>query len=50
MMMMVDLEHCTNDVEIIIDGDLQHPTHLIPKMIETWEERYKRVNSGSLSL
>ena len=32
------LEYCTGDAAIIMDGDLQHPPHLIPHMIEKWEE------------
>jgi dolichol-phosphate mannosyltransferase len=31
------LELCEADAAIIIDGDLQHPPHLIPSLISEWE-------------
>lgn len=34
----VGLNHCDSDGAIIIDGDLQHPPHLIPSMISEWEK------------
>lgn len=32
------LELCTGDVVISMDGDLQHPPHLLPTLIELWRE------------
>lgn len=31
------LDHAAGDAVITLDGDFQHPPHLIPKMIEKWE-------------
>ncbi len=31
------LDHARGDAVITLDGDFQHPPHLIPKMIEKWE-------------
>ena len=33
---MAGLDHATGDVVIVMDGDLQHPPELIPKMIQAW--------------
>jgi dolichol-phosphate mannosyltransferase len=35
--------YATGDCVISMDGDLQHPPELIPKMIEKWKEGYKIV-------
>ena len=32
------MDFCTGGVAITMDGDLQHPPELIPKMIEAWED------------
>ena len=32
------LHQCTSDAAIILDGDMQHPPHLIPTMISEWEK------------
>lgn len=32
------LHHCTGDVAVIIDADLQDPPEVIPQMIETYEK------------
>lgn len=34
------LDFCSGDVVISMDGDLQHPPHLIPAMIEQWNNGY----------
>ena len=34
------LDFCSGDIVISIDGDLQHPPYLIPKMIEYWQDGY----------
>jgi glycosyltransferase involved in cell wall biosynthesis len=35
--MRAGIELCDADAAIIIDGDLQHPPHLIPSLISEWE-------------
>ncbi len=34
------LDHCSGDVVISMDGDLQHPPGLIPEMIQKWQAGY----------
>jgi len=34
------LDHCHGDCAVIIDGDLQDPPELIPKMISKWQEGF----------
>ncbi len=34
------LDFCSGDVVISMDGDLQHPPHLIVKMLEQWKNGY----------
>lgn len=34
------LEHCTGEAVIILDGDLQDPPELIPKLLEQWQKGY----------
>jgi len=34
------LDYATGDCVISMDGDLQHPPELIPKMIQKWQEGY----------
>jgi len=34
------LDHSEGDCVISMDGDLQHPPHLLPQMIRAWEEGY----------
>ena len=42
--MQAGLAKCKDkDAVIIMDADLQHPPHLIPKMIENWENGYNIV-------
>ncbi|WP_203362723.1 glycosyltransferase family 2 protein [Bacillus sp. REN10] len=37
------LQYATGKVIIIMDADLQHPPHLIPALIQGWEEGYDQV-------
>lgn len=37
------LQHSSGDVVITMDGDLQHPSYLIPQMIGQWEKGYEFV-------
>jgi len=37
------LDFATGDAVVSLDGDLQHPPELIPKMIEKWQEGYEIV-------
>lgn len=39
------LEHALGDIVITLDGDLQHPADLIPKMIAKHQEGYDVVNT-----
>ena len=41
--MLAGLHYAKGDAVIIMDGDLQHPPALIPKMIEKFEEGYEQV-------
>ncbi len=34
------LDFCSGDIVVSMDGDLQHPPHLIPSMIEQWKNGY----------
>jgi glycosyltransferase involved in cell wall biosynthesis len=34
------LDHAYGDCVITMDGDLQHPPHLIPQLLEKWEQGY----------
>ena len=34
------MDYCTGDVVVIMDGDLQDPPELIPKLIEKWKEGF----------
>jgi len=37
------LRHASGDAVIIMDGDLQHPPSVIPKLVERWREGYRVV-------
>ena len=39
------LDHASGDAVIIIDGDLQDPPELIPKLVEKWLDGYDVVNA-----
>ncbi len=32
------MEHCTGDVVVTLDADLQHPPAFIPRMLDLWEQ------------
>jgi glycosyltransferase involved in cell wall biosynthesis len=38
------LQYSAGEIVITMDGDLQHPPHLIPKMIEYWKNGYETVH------
>lgn len=40
------LEHAIGNAVITLDGDLQHPPHLIPKMIKLWQENQADIVEG----
>ncbi len=35
---LAGMKHCTSDLVITMDGDLEHPPEHIPKMIQLWRE------------
>lgn len=37
------LDHTNGQAIIIMDGDLQHPPEIIPKLIQKWKERFELV-------
>jgi dolichol-phosphate mannosyltransferase len=39
------LEHAAGDAVIMMDGDLQHPPELIPRLLDKWCEGYEVVNT-----
>lgn len=52
--MLAGFDHVTGDCMVIMDADLQDPPHLIPQMLEYWEQGYddvyaKRANRGKES-
>jgi len=53
--MLAGFDYVTGDCMIIMDADLQHPPHVIPKMIYEWESGFddvygKRISRGKESL
>lgn len=54
--LLAGIDHCTSDVLIMMDSDLQHPPALIPEMVARYEEgndivyTTKRVNKGETKL
>ena len=49
--MLAGFDYVTGDCMVIMDADLQHPPHVILKMVEKWEQGYddvyaKRVTRG----
>lgn len=40
---MAGIRHCTGDVTLIIDADMQDPPELLVEMLEKWKEGYKIV-------
>ena len=52
--MLAGFDYVTGDCMIIMDADLQHPPHAIPKMVEEWENGFddvygKRITRGKES-
>lgn len=52
--MLAGFDYVTGDCMVIMDADLQHPPHVILKMLEKWEEGYedvyaKRITRGKES-
>ena len=52
--MLAGFDYATGDCMVIMDADLQHPPHMIPKMLKLWEEGYedvyaKRITRGKES-
>lgn len=52
--MLAGFDYVTGDCMVIMDADLQHPPHVILKMVEKWEQGYddvyaKRVTRGKES-
>lgn len=41
--MLAGLERATGDAIVIMDADLQHPPHLLPRMVELYEQGYDQV-------
>lgn len=39
------LEHAIGSAAIVMDADLQHPPHVIPRLIEKWKDGYDVVNT-----
>ena len=40
------LEHAAGDAVVMMDGDLQHPPEVIPRLLEKWREGYEVVNTA----
>lgn len=47
--MLAGFDYVTGDCMIIMDADLQHPPHIIPDMLQKWEEGYDDVYAKRLS-
>ena len=47
--MLAGFDNATGDCMVIMDADLQHPPHIINKMLEKWEEGYYDVYGKRLS-
>lgn len=43
------LEHADGDAVITMDGDLQHPPELLPKMLRLWEEGFEIVQTKRMA-
>jgi glycosyltransferase involved in cell wall biosynthesis len=41
--MLAGFDHATGDCLVIMDADLQHPPHVIPQMLQYWQEGYEDV-------
>lgn len=47
--MLAGFDYSSGDCVVIMDADLQHPPHVIPMMLEKWEEGYQDVYGRRLS-
>lgn len=47
--MLAGFDYATGDCVVIMDADLQHPPHVVPRMISKWEEGYEDVYGKRLS-
>jgi len=43
------LDHAVGDCIVTMDGDLQHPPELIPRLVEKWQEGYEVVTTIRLN-
>ena len=41
--MLAGFDHATGDCLVIMDADLQYPPHVIPQMLQYWQEGYEDV-------
>lgn len=47
--MLAGFDYVKGDCMVIMDADLQHPPHVIPQMLEKWEEGYDDVYASRLT-
>ncbi len=47
--MLAGFDHASGDCTVIMDADLQHPPHVVPQMLEKWEEGYQDVYGRRLA-
>lgn len=47
--MLAGFDYVTGDAVVIMDADLQHPPHVIPEMINRWEDGYDDVYGKRLT-
>jgi len=55
MALKAGLDHAKGDVTICMDGDMQHPPHMLPTLINKWKEGYdivvtKRLDHESIGV
>ncbi|MCD7974403.1 MAG: glycosyltransferase [Phascolarctobacterium sp.] len=50
MALTCGLDNADGDVVITMDGDLQHPPELIPKMLDLWKDGHDIVQTKSLAM
>ena len=49
MALTCGLDHADGDAVITMDGDLQHPPQLLPKLLRLWEQGYEIVQTKRLA-
>lgn len=47
--MLAGFDYVKGDCMVIMDADLQHPPHVIPQMLEKWEEGYDDIYASRLT-